>query len=102
MNGQTRALGNFFVDIGKFLPLFTVKIESNNFSLCNKKRSANQIDQKKGNLTVDYWSNQKSFYFENQPFLAVFNGRSGIKYFLIENRPFLAVSNSQHWVDCRI
>jgi len=35
MNGQNRALGNFFVDVGQFLPLLTVKIESNNFSLSN-------------------------------------------------------------------
>jgi len=38
MNGQNTALGNFFVDIGQFLPLLTVKIKSNNFTLSNNAR----------------------------------------------------------------
>ena len=35
MNGQIRTLGNFFVDIGQFLPLLTVKIELSNFFFQN-------------------------------------------------------------------
>jgi len=47
MNGQNRVLGIFFfVDIGRFLPLLTVKIELNNFSLSNNG-STNQIAQKR-------------------------------------------------------
>ena len=38
MNGQNRALGNFFAGIGQFLSLLMVKIESNNFSLSNNAR----------------------------------------------------------------